>query len=298
MGGVVLRLVRMGALPAVIVILGLPAPPGRPISASTEGAGLPTVVSPAGRAPATAERALTRLTITTAMRVFPRPPPRPEIRLVRLGNCTTVLTEDAALQAVSMDAQPAAPVILRRPLQPLQRLQPPQPPQPPQRLRVLRGRSISAGTEGAVLPAVSMTGRVPVTAGRALIRLIITTVGSVFLRLHLRPGIRLVRLGNCTMVLMKDAALQVVRMDARPAVSAVRRRPLQPLQHLQRLQPLQRLHVLRARGILASTASVVRFRATASGWVPGIAAKMTRRILGMFLLRAGITARMRMLNGI
>lgn len=183
MGGVVLRLVRMGALPAVIVILGLPAlqgrpilvggvfpdaPPGRPISASTEGAGLPTVVSPAGRAPATAERALTRLTITTAMRVFPRPPPHPGTLLVRLGNCTTVLTEDAALPVARMDAQPAAPVI-RRPLQPLQPLQRLQRLQPPQRLRVLRGRSISAGTEGAALPAVIMAGQVPVTAGRVLI---------------------------------------------------------------------------------------------------------------------------------
>ena len=239
----------MGVLPAVIAVLGLPAlqgrpipvggvfpdaQPGRPISASTEGAGLPAV-SMTGRVRGIAGRVLIRRIITTVGSVFLRLHLRPGIRLVRLGNCTTVLMEDAALQAARMNAQPAAPAV-RQPLQPLQPPQPLQhlqrlqPPQPPQRIRVLRGRSISAGTEGAALPAVSMTGRVPAIAGRALTRPTITTATTAFPRLRPGPGILLVQLDNCTTVITRSAALPAVSMDAHPAVVAARRQPPQPPQ--------------------------------------------------------------------
>ena len=134
---------------------------------------------------------------------------------------------DAGPPNVIMGVHPGVTAVRSRPLQPLQ---PPQPPQPPQRLRVLRGRSISASTEDAALPAVRMAGQVPATAGRVLIRLIITTAGSVFPRLYLRPGIRLVRLGNFTTVITRSAALPAVSMDAHPAVVAARRQPPQPPQ--------------------------------------------------------------------
>ena len=181
---------------------------------------------------------------------------RPRILLARRGRLITPVTGDAVLRVVRMGVHPAVTAGRR------------QPPPPPRRLRVLRAKSITARTEDAALPTVRTAGRVPATAGRALTRLIITTARIVFPRLRPRLGTRLVQLENCTTVIIRRAALRVVRMGAHPTATAVRRRPLQPLQPLRPPRPLQRLYrfrVLRAKSISAATAGAARFRAAASG---------------------------------
>ena len=163
-GDAALRVVGMGVHPAVTAARRRPPQPLQPppqppqpprrlrvlraksITARTGDAGLPPVRT-GGRVPATAGRALTRLIITTAGIVFLRLCPRPGIRLVQLGSCTTVIMEGAALRVVRTGAHPTAPAVRRRQLQPLQ---PPRLLQPLHRFRVLRARRISAATTGVV----------------------------------------------------------------------------------------------------------------------------------------------------
>ena len=243
------------------VIMGAP-----PADTATPGLRAPTGNGQTGHA----GRALIRLTITMVRGVFPKHALRgrptsagtggagllpvhmgahpadtaiPGLSALR-GRPTSASTEDAGLLPVRTGAHPADTAIPGR--------------------SALPGRPTSASTGGAgLLAVIIMAGRVRGIAGRALIRLTITTAQNVLPRPNPPTGIRLAQMGNCTTVITRDAVLRVVRMGALPKAAAVHRLPQQQPPLLP--PPLLRFRVLKGRSISANTEDAGRFHAAASG---------------------------------